>query len=71
MNAKNLYFMTGNYAQRCKEFISENHLLLSCLVFGVKTFFQPLSGGGSLGGGGWCKRIVRQKISLNKNLCIG
>ena len=64
-STKILYFITRDYAQRPKEFISESSLFLSCLVFEVKFFFKP-SHGGVLGGWG-----VRQKFPLNKNLCIG
>ena len=39
MSTKILYFITGDYAQIPKEFISENRLFLSCLVFEVKHFF--------------------------------
>ena len=39
LSTKILYFITGDYAQRPKEFISENRLFLSCLVFEVKLFF--------------------------------
>ena len=39
MSAKILYFITRDYAQIHKEFISENRLFLSCLVFEVKDFF--------------------------------
>ena len=69
LNTKILYFITGDYAQRPKEFISENRLFLSCLVFEVKHFLNPLMGGGVEGVGG--KRGVRQKFPFNKNLCIG
>ena len=69
MSTKILYFITGDYAQIPKEFISENRLFLSCLVFEVKLFFKPPPGEVLRGGGG--KRGVRQKFPLNKNLCIG
>ena len=45
LSPKILYFITGDYAQIPKEFISENRLFLSCLVFEVKHFFKPLPGG--------------------------
>ena len=51
LSTKILYFITGDYAQITKEFISENSLFLSCLVFEVKLFIQPPPGG-VLGGGG-------------------
>ena len=41
MSTKILYFITGDYAQIPKEFISENRLFLFCLVFEVKHFFIP------------------------------
>ena len=69
LSTKILYFITGDYAQRPKEFTSENRLFLSCLVFEVKHFFlNPLMGGFQ---GVGSKRGVRQKFPLNKNLCIG
>ena len=51
MSIKILYFITEYYAQRPKEFISENRLFLSYLVFGVKHIFKHPPGG-VLGGGG-------------------
>ena len=52
MSTKILYFITGDYAQIPKEFISENRLFLSCLVFEVKLFFKPPPGEVLRGGGG-------------------
>ena len=57
MSTKILYFITGFYAQRPKESITENRLFLSCLVFEVKHFFKPppgevLRGWGVNGGSG-------------------
>ena len=40
----NCLFITGNYAQRPKELISENRLFISCLVFEVKQFEAKFSG---------------------------
>ena len=45
MSTKILYFITGDYAQIRKEFISENRMFLSCLVFEVKHFLKPPTGG--------------------------